>query len=338
MLPHSLLFLIVLFFASCAAPGEGGEDAQTGTGDLHSRIGPQIDLEFEPALEAVIQALDDGNEAVARATLNRLLSRKPGGETLEFALALERILDGRQLARGLDLRLEATLSTAAGGRWQLTLVANQRTEQELVLRCAGAELRQVILIVDPDGHEQRSTRREPMPWPEELVLPPEEELRLALLDLELPAPPGLLALSSRLVLEIMPGELVDPEGRYLPAQELTVEPLEIVRLASYLPTAPVEPEELARYVRSGRIFLPALMERTVRILPARRDEALDLLVPQVESMSLVELDLLVPALRWLSRTTRPGGDPEAWRAWMGRRGRGISEEAAEPGGLDLPGG
>jgi hypothetical protein len=79
------------------------------------------------------------------------------------------------------------------------------------------------------------------------------------------------------------------------------------------------------------------MERAVRITPERRAEALDRLTPVVERLSIVELELLVPALRWLSRVTRPGGDPEAWRLWLRERAR-IDALRREPAWerLELP--
>jgi len=111
----------------------------------------------------------------------------------------------------------------------------------------------------------------------------------------------------------------------------------LVRLVSVLPTGSIEPEELVRYVSAGRIHVPALMERAVRILPEDRERALDLLEPVVESLGLVDLELLVPALRWLTRRVDPAGNPEAWRAFL--RARGVREEERRPAsrGLDLPG-
>jgi hypothetical protein len=122
-----------------------------------------------------------------------------------------------------------------------------------------------------------------------------------------------------ITLEILPGEFRTDDDRFLPAQHIPIEQLELVRLGSYLPTAPVEPQELKAYVETGRMFVPALMERAVRIPPERREEALDLLSPLVERMNVMDLEALVPALRWLARTSRPAGDPDAWRQWMSNR-------------------
>lgn len=337
-----LLGLLALFAGGCASSpdGEGGPIAEpivteaTPTGDeLRQGVPP----EFVPALEMIVRAIDDREEEVARAALRRLLARNPTGRTLEIAGGLERILDGRELAARLELSLVAEEQEEINGRYTLFLSARQSGETEVLLRPGGAWLRESLVMVNPDGREQRAVRRQGLPFPEELRFPVDEELRLPLAEVQLPAPAGLLALSSRLSLEIIPGEFVDDEGRYLPAQNLPVKVVELVRLASFLPTGSVAPEELERYVAAGRIFVPALMERAVRILPEDRDETLERLAPLVESISLVELELLVPALRWVSRTARPAGNPEAWRVWMRERAGSVEHRGPDWERIELPG-
>jgi len=337
-----LLGLLALLAGGCASSpdGEGGPTAEpiiTEATPTSAELRQDVPTEFVPALEMIVRAIDDGEEDVARAALRRLLARQPTGRTLEIAGGLERILDGRELVAQLELRLVAEEQEEINGRYTLSLSARQRGETEVRLRPGGAWLRESLLMVDPDGREQRAVRKQGLPFPDELCIPVDEELRLPLAEVQLPGPAGLLALSSRLSLELIPGEFVDEEGRYLPAQNVPVEVVEVVRLASFLPTGSVAPEELERYVAAGRIFVPALMERAVRILPENREEALDRLAPLVESISLVELELLVPALRWLSRTARPAGNPEAWRLWMRERGGSAERGGPDWERIELPG-
>ena len=50
-----------------------------------------------------------------------------------------------------------------------------------------------------------------------------------------------------------------------------------------------------------------------------------------------DLECAIPALRWLSGTARPGGDPTAWRQWMAARARAREPGVNEPD-LRLPSG
>ncbi len=108
---------------------------------------------------------------------------------------------------------------------------------------------------------------------------------------------------------------------------------EVVRLAAFLPTTTVAPEELVDYIETGEVHLLPLMERAVRIAPSSRDEAVDLLAPLVAGLAEPEAREIVPALRWLTDIAEPGGDPTAWKAWFARRG---AKTTPSRGLLDLP--
>lgn len=289
--------------------------------DLASGVPP----EFVPALEAIRLSLADGDEPTARRTLGFLLGRRPEGRTLELARGFERILDGRERTGWLDLRLEAVERPAEPAVYDLRLILAQHGPESLLLRAGGARLRVTQYAVDPDGRERRGTRRDAVPFPAELTIEAEGEARLDVAVLSLEPPTGILAFSSQFDLELLPGEFL-ANGRYLPVQSIPIASLEIVRLAGELPAAAIDPDELIAYVERGRIFVPALLERAVRIAPERRAEALDGLLPIVERLNIVELELLVPALRWLSRAAHPGGDPETWRRWLRARSRHESTE------------
>jgi hypothetical protein len=336
--------LLILALCCCLCACAGGPDSSRADGvaespstgpSLEERLLDSVPEELAPAFEAVVQSIEDRDEARARRALDRVLIRNPRGRALKLARALERILDGRALCASLDLRLQADEVEGQPARYSLTLVASQPGARAVSLHVGGARLRQALWIVDPSGAEKHALRQEPLILPESLLLSPGATLRVDLGELELPAPAGLLALSSRVQLDILPGELIDGTGRSLPAQVIPVRPLELVRLAEFLATQTVEPGEVASYAAHGRIFVPALMERAVRVSPARRGEALDLLAPLVSEMGLGELGRLVPALRWLSRETGPGGDPVAWRAWMKARAAGFSSRGDEDH-LELP--
>ena len=291
--------------------------------------------ELMPAFEVVMQALEDDEERVARGALRRIFAANPGGRTLELAQAFERILDGRVRCRQVSLELVAEEVEDQGGLQRLSVVARSSATETLVLHTPGARLRQLLVIVDPNGQEHRASRREAVAFPTTLELAPGEEVRHAVAELSLVGPAGLLALSSLLELEVLAGEFVEESGRRLPAQELDPPGLELVRLAPELPTTAVPPTAVAEYVAGGDIYVPALMERVARVAPADRAAALDALTPVIEELPLVELERVVPGLRWLARTTTPGGDPEAWRSWMRARAERRQAGGARPT-LELP--
>lgn len=310
-------FPLLAALAALAGACAGGPQQDLDEPIVLAGGGP-VAAEHVPALEALERAVFDGDDEVARSTLQRLLAREPGGRALELARAFERVLDGRALVASLDLRLAAEELEGHVATYRLWLLAAHPHASEVRFRPGAASLRESLLSVDPEGAESRAVSNLAIDDLDTLVLPPGEELRVELATLHLPSRPGLLALRSRLELALLPGAITI-EGRRLPARDARVERVEIVRLAGFLPTSTVEPSELLRYVQGERVERPPLMERAVRIAPGRRAEALDLLSPQVEGMSLLTLERIVPALRWLAGTTAPGGDPEAWRRWLRAR-------------------
>ena len=123
------------------------------------------------------------------------------------------------------------------------------------------------------------------------------------------------------------------QDEVFPAMNVVVEPVERTDLAVFLPNAAVEPEELASYAARHDFAIQALIERTVRILPSRREEALDLLAPIVARSTEEELQRLQPTLRWLARTHALGGGPLAWKRWMANR---VPRRTQPRPALDMP--
>ena len=291
---------------------------------------------FLPAFDALQAAVDDGEDELARRILAGILARRPPAGLIEFARGYERILDGRAVLEDLELRL---VSEAVGGSdrdFRLVLEASHGRASELVLHLPPTNLRHIVVGIDPHGGESRHLSTEVISALAELTLPPGEVLRHPILDYELTAG-GALAVRERWSLEPRAGE-VEVDGRWLPAQNPRVAPAERTVLASFLPRAPVEPAELVRYAaRPEAVHMPPLIERTVRIDPERREEALDLLAPLVADLAEADperLETIAPALRWLSRSVYPGTHPQAWADWFAAR-RTRSEEIPA-GGLVLP--
>jgi hypothetical protein len=340
----SLLCLVGLAaLSSCARyplqerPEPPPEDSQAA--DDLAALGPMrrgVPEAFLPAVEAIITAIKEKDNVTARSALNALFRRNPDSITMELARGFERLLDGRLRVSWMDLRLEASEDPEVPGNYELELVLSHHGTEELVYRAGGARLFVGQVAVGLDGSGQRGTRRDATPFPEEVVLLPNEEQRFPVAALALNPPKGVLAFASRLRFDLLPGQFKMDDGRYLPAQNVASPSTEIVRLAGNLPNAAVEPQELVDYVKKPRPFVPAMMERAVRIAPERRDEALDLLTEWVAETDTVSVETIVPALRWLARTDSPGGSAAAWRAYMANRAQHYSSSHVA-GGLNLPG-
>jgi len=156
---------------------------------------------------------------------------------------------------------------------------------------------------------------------------------------------GALGVEADWDLHLPPGA-VRWRGSDYPVNTLAVRGCETLRLAPWLPQGLVEPTALADYVAAGGRSMPALVERAVRVELARREEALDALVPVALGLPRPELAVLVPALRWLSAERGLGADVEAWRAWLEARDARLESQprapepdlpqTARPGGANVP--
>ncbi len=294
---------------------------------------------FLPALDALSASVAAGEDDEARRILRRLEAMSPPVEVLELLDAFERILDGRAVVERLETALIAQEVAERPGDYRVLLAITANEPEDVVFAPAGARLVVTYTSVDPVGSEQRAAQHTTIDGVADLRLAPGETSTLPLIEVTAPAPTGMLALDATFRLEFLAGE-VRTGGRALPVNEFPAPEVSVVRLAGYLPTGALPPEELVRYVDAGDVRPPALLERAVRIPPELREDALDALEPLVARLPLPELSELVPALRWLSGTSAPGGDPEAWRAWMARRASAgdasTSSAGPGPGSLDLP--
>jgi hypothetical protein len=184
--------------------------------------------------------------------------------------------------------------------------------------------------------EQRYSRQTPIDALARWRLPPGVATKVEVARIEIP-PGSALAVRATFALDFLPGDVVRG-GLARPATNVSAARAEAVCLATFLPTGPVEPEELARYVRESQIRTPPLLERAVRIPLGERARALDLLTHGALELPSGELEKLVVALRWLSGENQLAADPRSWRQWLDERARARSAGAARRGasGLELP--
>jgi hypothetical protein len=297
--------------------------------------------EFEPyvpAFQSLEAALDARDDELAMRILARILARDPHGVALERAQAFERILEGRAWVASISVRLEA-VRVGVSDQWAVRAIAKNSDQTELTLRGVPPTLRTYLLGVSPNGMEQRFSRQAPVESLAQWKLPPGVETSSEIGVVEIP-PGGALAVRALFVLEFLPGEIVR-ESQVRPATNISVGRAEALRLANFLPVEPVDPAELARYVRDERIRTPPLLERAVRIPLDQRARALDLLTPVVLELPSGELEKLAVALRWLSGQSQLGADARSWRQWLDERSRMRAKDLREgrppSSDLDLPG-
>ena len=286
---------------------------------------------FVPAFEALGHAIEAGEDQVAQDLLGKILEREPEGDTLARAEGYGRILEGRRLSRALELRLIVSPAERKPGRVVLHLEASHDLPGTLGVHSLPPILKMLVTGVDPRGLEQRSARSIGVDRASFFEVEPNRPHRIRLGDYPLNAGTAL-AVRGTYELEFPASEL-ELGGELFPANDLTVIPATEVRLASFLPTGPVDPAELLRYLKGDSFSTPAMLERAVRVAPERRAEALDLLSKEAGQMSLVQLEQAIPALRWISGNRHLGADVEAWRRWLTTR---LTAEDRERLGLDLP--
>ena len=290
------------------------------------KAGLMIEPEFEAAFQALEAAVVDHEDELARRILDRIAARQPTGDTLKQWNAFRRVLDGRELGRSLDLRLSA--HEIKGGRWRVRLHARYPGLDPLYVTSGPGSLQLLLTGVDIAGFEQRRASSSAVLETASFEIQPGVETRIRLGDFRLPTG-AALAVRATWELSLVPGEVVRGTRRGVPVNEFVVQQAQVVRLASHLPTDPVEPAELVRYLEGDAFSMPAMLERAVRIPSDRRDEALELLGPVVERMTMIELERTIPALRWLSGNRDLGGDPALWRTAMAAHIERRERERAE---------
>lgn len=312
--------------SSCAAP-------PVDEAELAEEPRERYDGRYEPAFAALREAMDAHQDEEARRIVERILARRPDARTRAHAETFVRILDGRALARDLELTLVPSSIPADLGKVRLELVARHPRPETLVYRGGPATLRVLLTGIDVQGSEQRVSRALALPALARLEVPAAGTTVVDLGEYEVSGT-GNLALQADWEIVLRAGTLTLGREDY-PANELPVRPAATVRLADWLPGAPIPARALADYVASGGRALPAILERAVRVDLQAREQALDALSGPALELPAPELTRLVPALRWLSGRREMGFDPEAWRAWFASRARDRSKPGERPA-LELP--
>ncbi len=313
-------FAAGLFLVACSQTGPKSQ------ADLREGIAAR----YEPSFLAVQGALDDRDVANAEAVLTRLRSQLEresslgGGEVavearaaLELAEGFERIVEGRKRLAALEMGLDLVADPQGGPDHELFLVVNSAWEEALKLEPGPANLVLARSQVDQAGRQATVSRTLTLDALRPEIQPGQPE-RISLGSF--PSRVSGDALAERLVfrLEVRAGEIAEGGDRF-PAQRYEVPPLEYVGLAPFLPNAALEPAELATYLQRPEPASAPIMERAIRILPARRGEALALIRPLVQRATELEFQRMVPALQWLAPDGPGVSGREPWVRWLERQ-------------------
>ncbi|MCA9002539.1 MAG: hypothetical protein KDB61_11485, partial [Planctomycetes bacterium] len=190
-----------------------------------------------------------------------------------------------------------------------------------------AMIRQNALLLGPGGEVSefaKSYAVNDQDALEDLSLAPLETVEVDLGSYRAMHIGGALALRESFHLSVASGGLRE-EGEVYPAQDWPAASATHVRLASFLPNGCVEPSELIGHLEDGAMGMPALVERAVRIAPARYSEALAGMRPVVASATPEVFRRLEPLLRWLCPHEVPPKGLEAWREHLANQELGDSE-------------
>ena len=323
--------VIVPWLALCLVAGCGAPSASRNADPGSYASIPQS---YVAAFEGLKIALGAGEDETARGIASQIRRRlamhqSPPVGVQELLAGFERILRGRALIRGTELWLEIR-PRPDSHLCEVWLHGRTSHPSGVALRPGAATLewqRRTLLL---DGRDHLKAKTLPLDGvrPVELVQEASGIRSVHVYDRRIPT--GALAVNDRWILHLRSGS-VDADGEAFPAMKLSVSAAQRVELASVLPPESLDPGLLAEAARKPEISIPALLERTVRILPRDRDAALDALVPLVEIWTPEQIARLVPSLRWLSGDSEPGADPLAWRAWL----RAWASQRASIGTLDI---
>jgi len=311
---------------SCAGPGAPEE--------THGLSFTGIPASYMPAFEGLKAALEAGEDDTARgiaAQIRRRLSLDGAtrAQVEDLLVGFERVLQGRKLISGMELWLEL-VPQADSHMAAIRFHGRSGHSAAVTLRPGAASLEHQRRTLLPDGRSHVFYKTHPLEEMLPVELDQESGVGLQLHEYDRRIPTGALAVNDRWVLRLRSGS-VTANGVRFPAMKLAVQSAQRVELAPVIPNGSVDPAVL---VKAAEVFdtpLPALLERTARILPKDREAALDGLTPLVETWTPEQIVRLVPSLRWLAGNPDLGGDPLVWRDWL----RARSARRTQTGTLDI---
>ncbi len=309
---------LIVPLAPCAWTSAGCRSGDSGSESVR-RTEP-VDPRHEAALLACEAAARDGDARLARSILARVLAQAGDAGTLAAAARLSDLLDGREAAEALELRLRTRIvrppGEASPGPVVLVVELEARSIDGVVrtLAPAGAELELEESSCDEHGVERRTIERVPLSaWSVEAGSEPG---RLELHRARWSLAPG--AKGARVVTRLsLRAARVEVGGRVLACPGVAAQPGFASMVESGLATlGEASPMDLLEVARQPGLTRGLALRTALRIPPARQRETLRLLA-QARDLDLDPLlELLVPACRWLCGAEPPPQDAAGVRSLL----------------------
>jgi hypothetical protein len=306
-------------WAPCLAP-LGGCRASDCAGGAPS-VQP-VDPRHEAALLACEAALRDGDARLARSILARVRAQAGDAGTLAAVARLSDLLDGREAAEALELRLRTRIvrppEGAAPGPVVLVIELEGRSLDGVARTLApgAAELELEESSCDEFGVERRTVERVPLgAW---TLAARSDHARVELHRARWSLAPG--AKGARIVARLsLRAARVEVDGRVLACPGVYAQPGFASMVEREVAVAgEADPAELVEVARRPSLSRGLALRTALRIPPARQREALRLL-SEARDLDLDPLlELLVPACRWLCGAEPPPQDAQGVRALLRR--------------------
>ena len=264
---------------------------------------------------SIAQARQRDDAIAARTLSGELPSAENVAAAMRMSAAFERVIAGRVRMAAIELDL-ALVRRPGTEMVDVILTARSTWSEALVLEPGAGRLEILRASLEPrTGAERRESRIRTLEEGTRLEIPAGGEVEVRVTEVPVEVPVGAIATRMEAAMTFNNGTV--SEGKEsLPMRDLELSGVRRTDLAGWVPTALVDPIELAELVQRGGAPLPAILERAVRISPARRDETLDRLGEVVRTLPMEAFHSIVPALRWVVGTNEFGRDEKRWRDWL----------------------
>jgi hypothetical protein len=336
-----LLVLLALpagLLACRSNPASTTPDAPAASPDLAAgSASPNrpIDPKLVPLFSALDEALASDNRPLAKHLLSQLKTQPLGSTERAAVERVELVIDGRELQDSLALEVVSRPISSEGQEREALLLASHGLAEPVNLDLPPGLLIRSHRAISPTGQEFIDADQVQTEQALRLEIPAGERVELVLARYPIQFA-GALAIQERLALSTLDGVARQGE-RSLPLRDLKVKSSERTLLFGELPKQALDERPLLDLLarpglleRPSEDVLPALLERTVRIAPARRDAALLGLCRFAQGLSDPQLLKITPLLRWLGGVEDEVPSPMRWRSLVAEFIAAGERAAAEP--------
>jgi hypothetical protein len=324
---------------ACRASAPAAAPETTLVGPDLSRAVDARDRSIDPTLVPLFSALDEAlasdNRPLAKHLLGQLEALPLGATERAAVERVELVIDGRELQDLLALEVVSRPISSEGQEREALLLASHGLQEAVLLDLPPGLLVRFHRAISPTGQEFIDSDQVQTEAALRFEIPAGERVELALARYPIQFA-GALAIQERLALSTLDGVARQGE-RTLPLHDLKVKSSARTLLFGELPKQALDERPLLDLLarpglleRPSEDVLPPLLERTVRIAPARRDAALLGLCRFAQGLDDAQLLKITPLLRWLGGVEDEVPSPMRWRSLLAEFIAAGEKAAAEP--------